>query len=82
MALVKELGPRAPLLHIKDGPAVKNEPMVAVGDGMMDFPSLIQAAGENTEWLIVELDQCATDMLEAVGKSYRYLATHTNHGEQ
>lgn len=82
VALVKELGPRAPLLHIKDGPAVKNEPMVAVGDGIMDFPSLIQSARDNTEWLIVELDQCATDMLEAVGKSYRYLVAQTNQGEQ
>jgi hypothetical protein len=25
--------------------------------------------------MIVELDQCATDMLEAVAKSYRYLVS-------
>jgi sugar phosphate isomerase/epimerase len=71
--VVKELGPRASLLHIKDGPAVEREPQVAIGDGVLDFPAIIQAAGDTAEWLIVELDHCATDMLEAVEKSYRYL---------
>jgi hypothetical protein len=34
----------------------------------------VAGAGEGyTQWLIVELDECATDMLEAVEKSYRYL---------
>ena len=73
-AVVKELGGRAPLLHIKDGPAIKTEPMVAVGEGVMDFPAILQAGAGHTEWLIVELDRCATDMHEAVAKSYRYLA--------
>jgi sugar phosphate isomerase/epimerase len=32
------------------------------------------AAGAGaTEWLIVEIDRCATDMFEAVAKSYRYM---------
>ncbi len=71
--VVKELGPRAPLLHIKDGPAVRGEPHVAVGDGDLDFHAIVQAAGDAVEWLIVELDDCATDMVEAVAKSCRYL---------
>jgi sugar phosphate isomerase/epimerase len=71
--VVKELGPRAPLLHIKDGPAVKDEPHVAVGDGVLDFPSVVQAAEGAAEWLIVELDHCATDMMEAIERSYQYL---------
>lgn len=71
--VVRELGPRVPLLHIKDGPAVKDAPMVAVGEGILDFPRIIQAAGGATEWLIVELDRCATDMMTAVEKSYQYL---------
>lgn len=74
--VVAELGERAPLLHIKDGPAVKGEPMVAVGEGSQDFPAIAQAAGGVTEWMIVELDACATDMLEAVEKSYNYLTGH------
>ena len=70
--LVKRLGDRAPLLHIKDGPATEKEPMVAVGQGVLDFPTIIPAA-TGAQWLIVELDRCATDMLDAVDESYRYL---------
>jgi uncharacterized membrane protein len=58
-------------LHIKDGPAVKDAPMVAVGDGTLDFVAIAQSSA--AEWWIVELDECATDMLEAVQKSYTYL---------
>ncbi|NWG15933.1 MAG: sugar phosphate isomerase/epimerase [Chloroflexi bacterium] len=72
-AVVRELGSRAPLLHIKDGPAVdKDQPMVAVGAGALDWPSVIEAA-VHADWLIVELDRCATDMWEAVVQSYHYL---------
>lgn len=75
-SLVKDLGARAPLLHIKDGPAVVNQPMVAVGSGRLDIPAIIRAGEGRTEWLIVELDTCATDMLTAVAASYRYLIEH------
>ncbi|MBC8446684.1 MAG: sugar phosphate isomerase/epimerase [Chloroflexi bacterium] len=71
--VVQEFGPRAPLLHIKDGPAIRDEPMVAVGDGVLDFPRIIQASEGTAEWLIVELDRCASDKMEAVEKSYQYL---------
>jgi len=71
--LVKKLGSKAPLLHIKDGPCVKGEPMVALGEGVMDIGAIVEAGRPYTEWLIVELDACATDMVEAVEKSYRYL---------
>ncbi|MBE0691220.1 MAG: sugar phosphate isomerase/epimerase, partial [Anaerolineae bacterium] len=72
-ALVRELGARAPMLHIKDGPATTTDaPMVAAGTGAMDIPAII-AAGEHADWIIVELDRCATDMMTAVVESYRYL---------
>jgi sugar phosphate isomerase/epimerase len=77
VAVVKEFGPRASLLHIKDGPATKEAPMVAVGEGVLDFPAILQAADGHPEWLIVELDRCATDMLEAVEKSYQNLSSLT-----
>lgn len=65
---------RCPLLHIKDGPLVQGEPHTAVGEGKMDIPAIIDAADPAVlEWLIVELDTCATDMLEAVRKSLEYL---------
>ncbi len=73
LQVVTDLGARAPLLHIKDGSAVKGDSMLAVGDGVMDFPAIIAAGAAHTEWLIVELDFCDTDMMEAVRKSYQYL---------
>jgi sugar phosphate isomerase/epimerase len=81
--VVKSFGTRAPSLHIKDGPAVQDEPMVAVGDGVMDFHRVIQAAEGSVDWLIVELDECATDMMTAVEKSFEYLTREgLGHGKQ
>jgi sugar phosphate isomerase/epimerase len=72
-AIVTELGPRVGLLHVKDGPAdAKRNPMVAVGDGVIDVPGVL-AASPTARWHIVELDRCATDMFEAVERSYDYL---------
>ena len=80
-AIIKKLGKRAPLLHIKDGPAVWRDslmddypdPMVAVGKGTQNFPAIVKAANGNTEWMIVEMDKTATDVFEALQESYNYL---------
>ena len=74
-AITTLMGKRSPLLHIKDGPAVKNQPQTAVGDGKLDFQAIAKAGAGITEWMIVELDACATDMVEAVRKSYQYLTS-------
>lgn len=71
--VVRRLGNRAPLLHIKDGPAVRDQPMTAVGAGKMDWQAVFAAADATLQWPIVELDSCATDMLEAARESARYL---------
>ena len=71
--VVKRFGKRAPLLHIKDGPAVQDQPMVALGEGVMDIPAIVAAGQGFTEWIIVELDRCDTDMVEAAERSYQYL---------
>ena len=72
-AIVADLGPRVGLLHVKDGPAdVPPSPMVAVGDGIVDVPAVL-AAAPSARWHIVELDRCATDMFDAVERSYDYL---------
>ena len=73
--VITELGTRAELLHIKDGPAVKGQPMTAVGDGSQDFPAIAAVANGYAEWMIVELDQCATDMFTAVERSFAYLTS-------
>ena len=71
--IVTELGARVGLLHVKDGPADKpKHPMVAVGDGVVDIPGVL-AASPTATWHIVELDRCATDMFDAVERSYDYL---------
>jgi sugar phosphate isomerase/epimerase len=72
--VIAKLGPRAKLLHIKDGPGTVRDPMTAVGDGVMNWPHVMAAGKAHGEWLIVEIDNTAGDMMKAVEKSYRYLA--------
>jgi sugar phosphate isomerase/epimerase len=69
--LLSHLGERTPLWHMKDGSTIVGQPMTALGDGEMDLPTMLALPAP--EAYIVELDACATDMLEAVRKSYDYL---------
>jgi sugar phosphate isomerase/epimerase len=63
---------RAPLLHLKDGPADDPKaPMTALGDGAMDLPAILAAS--HASWHIVELDRCAGDMWRAIEDSFHYL---------
>jgi len=73
--VVQDIGVRAPFLHLKDGPADSSEsPMTAAGEGAVKFGALIAAS--QAEWGFIELDKCATDMLEAVSKSARYFLSN------
>jgi len=75
--MVARFKDRVPLLHLKDGPAKQGVPMTAVGSGTLDMPAIVKAADpEVLEWLIVELDDCATDMFGAVVDSYKYLTSN------
>ncbi|MBZ0212619.1 MAG: sugar phosphate isomerase/epimerase, partial [Nitrospirae bacterium] len=61
-------------MHMKDGPFVKGEPHVAVGSGNLDVGAVMKARNRDVlKWVVVELDECATDMVQAVEDSYRYL---------
>ena len=74
--VVKKYAKRLKLLHLKDGPATKenSQPMTAVGKGNVKTEAVIKAAEKTPiEYLIVELDSCATDMIEAVRDSYTFL---------
>ncbi|HEY0741774.1 MAG TPA: sugar phosphate isomerase/epimerase [Chryseosolibacter sp.] len=78
--IVSEFGSRAPMLHIKDGPARYNDdlandetPMTPVGKGTQNFPAIVKAAKGNTEWMIVEMDRTAGDVFDAIDQSYKYL---------
>ena len=71
--VIADLGERLWLLHVKDGPCDAPEsPMVAVGSGTLDIPSILTSA-PTAKWHIVELDRCATDMFTALADSHRYL---------
>jgi sugar phosphate isomerase/epimerase len=71
--VVRRLGERAPLLHVKDGPCQIDASMTALGEGVVDLPGVVAAGAGSVEWLVVELDRCDTDIMEAVRKSYQYL---------
>jgi sugar phosphate isomerase/epimerase len=73
-ALLGRLGGRVRALHVKDGPAVRDQPMVVAGTGAMDFPPIIAAAPD--AWRIVEFDECATDIFEAIAGSHAYLTAY------
>jgi sugar phosphate isomerase/epimerase len=75
-AWVQKFRSRTTLLHVKDGPLVRDKAHVALGQGKIDVKAAIAAADPNVlEWLIVELDSCDTDMLTAVKESYEYLVS-------
>lgn len=74
--VLRKHGARVPLLHVKDGP-LDDQPMTAVGQGKVDIVGTIKAADPRAlHWLIVELDSCKTDMMQAAIESYQYLAEH------
>ena len=74
--MLVQFGARIPLLHIKDGTLEPNVPHTAVGSGLLNMHTIIGAADPKVvEWVIVELDNCATDMMEAARKSYKYLTS-------
>jgi len=79
--IITQFGKRAKLLHMKDGPAKwtdslpadKPEPMVALGKGTQNIPSIAKAALPNIEWMVIEMDVVDTDVFEAIKQSYDYL---------
>lgn len=72
--VISEYGDRVRLLHIKDGPCERGPAMTAVGDGIMVWEPIVEAAEKaDVEWFIVEIDNCDTDMTEAVRRSHDYL---------
>jgi sugar phosphate isomerase/epimerase len=71
--ILVELGLRALLVHIKDSPATHHDPVLPLGSGVFDFPAIVRADGESTEWTVVQLDEVTMDALEAVAQSCRYV---------
>lgn len=63
-AVIEGLGERAQLLHVKDGPGDTGSPQTVLGEGVVDVDAAL-AAGRHVRWHVVELDDCATDKLDA-----------------
>lgn len=72
--LLGKLGDRVRFIHIKDGAVDKNnKSQVAVGSGRMDIPAVLEAAA-SVEVGVVELDDSAGDLFQALEESLRYLS--------
>ncbi len=61
--VVRSLGDRVTLLHVKDGPADTTGPQTTVGEGTLDVPAVLTAAGA-AAWHIIELDGWTGDVFE------------------
>ncbi|MCX7772061.1 MAG: sugar phosphate isomerase/epimerase [Clostridia bacterium] len=74
VAYLKKYKSRCPLLHQKDMADDEKKSFCEVGNGIMDIPAIIEAAGEiGVEWFIVEQDSCQRPPLDSIKMSYEYL---------
>ena len=61
---------RSPLVHVKDFASREGRAFRPVGDGAIDYASIIPAAVEaGVEWLLVEQDETDGPTLEAAARS-------------
>lgn len=82
--IVSQFGERVQMMHIKDGKAPwtetlatePHEPMVPLGNGVMDFEAITKACGDDPKWYVLEMDECAMDVFQAVKESVDYLITN------
>ncbi len=75
---VRRLAGRTPLIHLKDYRVTEENEITfcEVGQGVLDFPAIIQAADDGgCEWFIVEQDTCPGDPVDSLAASYAYLMT-------
>jgi len=71
--IIKKYQDRLVLAHIKDGTFVPNAPNVALGEGKMDVPAVINALPDSVKTIVIEFDSCASDIFAAVEKSFNFL---------
>jgi len=76
VAAVRQYAGRLPLMHVKDGLIDPASPMMALGTGKLDIAGCLGAADPAVlKWAIVELDEVAGDMTEAIADSCRFLTS-------
>ena len=73
LAWLDRLGDKVTYLHVKDGLLNGNheEPNLVLGTGEMDVAGVLESS-PGRGW-VLEFDDCATDMMEAVGASIAYI---------
>ena len=72
LQLIQAHPARFPILHIKDMAAGAEQEIANVGEGVIDWPPILQAAEATTAWYVVEHDT-PTDPLADAERSLRYL---------
>ncbi|KPL09065.1 hypothetical protein AMJ85_07260 [candidate division BRC1 bacterium SM23_51] len=71
---IRRLAGRCPLIHLKDMADDEQRSNVEVGQGILDFDTIFEAAeAGNVEWYIVEQDTCARPPLESARLSFENL---------
>jgi sugar phosphate isomerase/epimerase len=72
--VIAKLGKRINLFHLKEMANDAARSMTEIGNGIIDFPAIFQAAAAtNAEWYIVEQDTCARPSLESAQISFESL---------
>ena len=73
-ALLRRLGDRVRLIHVKDGP-VEEDPstQLPAGEGAVDVAAILTAAPLAAH--VIEFDEYAGDIFEGIATSYRYLTS-------
>lgn len=80
-AVVRQMGSRVEMLHVKDGPAnpddvsadEPHQPMTAVGQGTLDIPAIMEASSDTAEWMVLEMDEVDGDVFSLLEESYNYM---------
>ena len=82
--IIEKAGSRAKIIQVKDGPAVWTPeldepfpyPVQAVGTGSLDYPAIFNASAGKAEWVVVDIEACQTDIIQAIFESYRYIVNN------
>jgi len=72
LQLIREHGARFPLLHLKDMSAAEDRAYTTFGDGVIDWPPILEATEATAAWYVVEHDN-PPDPLADSARALRYL---------
>jgi sugar phosphate isomerase/epimerase len=69
--VTRQYADKVRLMHVKDGPLVKDQAHLPLGQGKIPVEECIHAA--NPAWLVLELDEYDGPMMDAVRESMKFL---------